>query len=93
VPTANKKLIAWVDQAKALCKPTKVHWCTGSSDEYEELCDLLVKSGTFTRLNEDLRPNSFLARSDPRDVGRVEDCTFVCSEAKENTGMQQKFQS
>eukprot|EP01114_Cavostelium_apophysatum_P000919 TRINITY_DN107_c0_g1_i4.p1 TRINITY_DN107_c0_g1~~TRINITY_DN107_c0_g1_i4.p1 ORF type:complete len:2401 (-),score=559.00 TRINITY_DN107_c0_g1_i4:81-7283(-) len=91
-PTPNKKLTGWVDQVKKLCKPSRIHWCTGTSDEYDELCDLLVNNGTFTRLNGELRPNSFVARSDPRDVGRVEEVTFVCSRTKDNVGLNNNWE-
>jgi len=77
--TANKNLIAWVQEMAALCAPSGVHWCDGSEQENQTLCDLMVKSGTFTKLNETKRPGSYLARSHPSDVARVEDRTFICS--------------
>lgn len=77
---------AWVADMVALCKPASVHWCDGSQEEYDALCNLLVEQGTFIRLNDELRPNSFLARSDPGDVARVEDRTFVCSQGRVNAG-------
>ncbi len=85
-PTKNKRLISWVEEIAALTKPDAVHWCDGSAGEYERLCDELVEAGTLERLSDDLRPDSFLARSDPDDVARVEDRTFICSEREEDAG-------
>ena len=84
--TKNTALIAWVEEMTRLCKPERVHWCDGSQQEYDSLCDLMVKAGTFTKLNEKLRPGSFLARSHPSDVARVEDRTFICSRTAEEAG-------
>ena len=84
--TTNQKLIAWVKEMEALCQPAQIHWCDGSAEENQALCDLMVKSGTFIKLNEKKRPNSYLARSHPSDVARVEDRTFICSKTKEDAG-------
>jgi phosphoenolpyruvate carboxykinase (GTP) len=85
-PTSNTKLLNWVEEVTRLCQPANVHWCDGSQQENDFLCDLMVKSGTFTKLNDTLRPGCYLARSHPSDVARVEDRTFICSPARDEAG-------
>jgi phosphoenolpyruvate carboxykinase (GTP) len=85
-PTSHAALRAWVEEWAGVLEPERIHWCDGSSDEYDALCAGLVDAGTFTRLDEELRPNSYSARSDPNDVARVEDRTFICSAREADAG-------
>jgi phosphoenolpyruvate carboxykinase (GTP) len=84
--TRHAKLVAWVDTWREIFGATDVHWCDGSSEEYQALCEQLVASGTFTKLDEEKRPNSYWAHSDPNDVARVEDRTFICSNDEADAG-------
>jgi phosphoenolpyruvate carboxykinase (GTP) len=86
VPTKNQKLLDWVDEVTELTQPDAVHWCDGSAEEYDRLCHELVDAGTFDRLADAKRPGSYVARSDPGDVARVEDRTFICAEREHDAG-------
>ena len=85
-PTKNKHLIDWVDEVAQLTTPDRIHWCDGSAEEYDALCQLLVDNATFTKLSDAKRPNSYYAASDPGDVARVEDRTFICSKREIDAG-------
>jgi len=85
-PTRNKKLLEWVEQVAELTQPDRIEWADGSDEEWNRLTQLLVDNGTFIRLNDDLRPNSFLALSNPSDVARVEDRTYICSLDEKDAG-------
>ena len=85
-PTKNKHLIDWVDEVAQLTTPDRIHWCDGSAEEYDALCQLLVDNATFTKLSDAKRPHSYYAASDPGDVARVEDRTFICSKREIDAG-------
>jgi phosphoenolpyruvate carboxykinase (GTP) len=85
-PTSNQKVLTWVKRMAELCQPEHIHWCDGSDAENQALCDLMVKNGTFIKLDAKKRPGCYLARSHPSDVARVEDRTFICSKTKDEAG-------
>jgi phosphoenolpyruvate carboxykinase (GTP) len=84
--TNNARLLGWVEEVAALTQPDEIHWCDGSAEEFDQLAQTLVEAGAFERLSDAKRPNSYLALSDPADVARVEDRTFICSAAEEDAG-------
>ncbi|HKF83664.1 MAG TPA: phosphoenolpyruvate carboxykinase, partial [Solirubrobacterales bacterium] len=84
--TTHAKLLAWVDEIATLTQPDAIHWCDGSAEEYDSLAQTLIDAGTFEKLSDAKRPNSYLALSDPADVARVEDRTFICSEEEKDAG-------
>ena len=84
--TTNEHLLRWVDKMAELTQPERVHWVDGSKEEFDELCEEMVQSGTLIRLNQELWPGCYLARSHKSDVARVEDRTFICSLSKDAAG-------
>ena len=91
--TQNEGLDLWINEIKELCQPDAIRICDGSPKEFQEMMRLLENAGVAKKLNEDLRPNSYLVRSDPADVARVESRTFICSESKEQAGPTNNWQT
>lgn len=85
-PTQHKPLLNWIRKMVEMCQPDQIHWCDGSEEENQALIEEMIEAGTLIRLNEEKRPNSFLARSDPQDVARVEDRTFICCRNRDDAG-------
>ena len=86
VPTTHRGILEFVTEVASMTTPDRIHWCTGSDEEWTELTDALVASGTFTKLDPAKKPNSFWARTDPSDVARVEGRTFICSREEKDAG-------